>query len=233
MKACVLGMIVWFLAAPAMGDIIEWRDANGVRHFTNVRGEVPGDYQESAQVVVNEVARRQASHESDDEAAAVEASCTVSPRRAGRRASRLNGLANAAYDPRVEQAYDGNATAGAGGGAGGGGGGVVITGPLAVAVGGGNDGYAADGPPYGGGYWGFDPYYYPLVTTSFDNGRSRHLTLRMLLQDQFAIDRAGPYMYVERLIPPYGYLPFGPRLSPVLARGLPNSVPIGAQVITR
>jgi hypothetical protein len=64
------------------------------------------------------------------------------------------------------------------------------------------------------------PYFYPeypLVTTSFDRGRSRHLTLRMLLQDQFQLDRDGPYVY-QRSLPP----PRGPNLRVVLPRGLPH-----------
>lgn len=125
MKTGLLTVGLFLLAAPTWADIIEWRDENGVRHFTNMRAEVPGEYREAAQVI------------------------------------------------------------------------------------------------------------YPLVTTSFDQGRSRHLTLRMLLQEQFAVDRAGPYMFVERLIPPFGYVPMGPQLSPILARGLPNSVPLTARVITR
>jgi len=234
MKARVLGALLLLVALPAVADIIEWRDENGVRHFTNVRGEVPGEYQDSAQVVVDEVARRRAMLEADDPVR--ESVRALAGRRSARRAARQADVARA-YQDGVADGFDRSATAYATGGmgGGGGGGGVVVNGPLAVAVGGGSDGYGPDGgmAPFGGGFWGFDPYFYPLVTTSFDQGRSRHLTLRMLMQDQFAIDRAGPYMYVERLIPPFGYVPLGPRLSPVLGRGLPNSVPFNAQVITR
>ena len=78
----------------------------------------------------------------------------------------------------------------------------------------------------------YDPYWaygQPLVTTGFDRGRSRHLTLRLLLQDQFAIDREGPYGYVERFPPP-----LGPRLAPFMRRGLPSyTVPYGGLVVTR
>lgn len=59
-------------------------------------------------------------------------------------------------------------------------------------------------PPFG---------FSPLVTTSFDGGRSRHQTLRMLLQDRFQLDRDGSFPdYVgrvgsvsrPRLLPPHG-----------------------------
>jgi hypothetical protein len=93
---------------------------------------------------------------------------------------------------------------------------VNIHGPLAVAS-----------ANVDAGYPDFVPYY-PLVTTSFDRGRSRHLTLRMLLQDQFQLDRDGPFFY-ERLNP----VGLGPGLHPFLPRGLPNRVPRGARVLFR
>jgi len=95
------------------------------------------------------------------------------------------------------------------------GGGVQINGPLAVA---GARGGSVVVP-------GYEPFYYPFVTTSFDRGRSRHLTLRMLLQDQFQLDRDGPFLY-ERL--PTG---MGPALSPFLPRGLPQGFPRGSRVL--
>lgn len=227
MKAGLLSVLLLVVAASARADIIEWRDEHGVRHFTNVRGEVPGEYREVAQVVVDEVARREVSQAT----AEPEEGSMRTP--AGHRGLR-RGVRQARAEDAAHECTGGGSAAESWVGVGGGGG-VVVNGPLAVAVAGGADGGAPYGgmEPFGGGSWGFDPYYYPLVTTSFDQGRSRHLTLRMLLQDQFAVDRAGPYMFVERLIPPFGYVPMGPRLSPVLARGLPNSVPLTAQVITR
>ena len=72
------------------------------------------------------------------------------------------------------------------------------------------------------------PWYYPFVTTSFDRGRSRHQTLRMLLQDQFQLDRDGPYAY-ERWNQPG----LGPALAPFLNRGLPFPVQQYGRVIYR
>jgi hypothetical protein len=66
------------------------------------------------------------------------------------------------------------------------------------------------------------------VTTGFDRGRSRHQTIRMLLQDQFAIDRDGPYAY-QRWDQPG----LGPALAPFLSRGLPYGVSQYGRVIYR
>ena len=234
MNGRLLGVLLLCVAAPAWADIIEWRDEHGVRHFTNVRAEVPGAYSDAAQVVIDEAARREVSQPADE--AGEEPMRLPVGRRGLRRQARQTESASDYQECAAGGIVRGQwVDAGGGIGAGGGGGGVVVNGPLAVAVAGGADGDGAGGTmvPFGGGPWGFDPYFYPLVTTSFDQGRSRHLTLRMLLQDQFAVDRAGPYMFVERLVPPFGYVPMGPRLSPILARGLPNSVPLTAQVITR
>ena len=110
-------------------------------------------------------------------------------------------------------------------GAGGGGGGtgsVQINGPLAVASVRNSDagGYPGFYPPW--------PWYYPFVTTGFDRGRSRHQTLRMLLQDQFQLDRDGPFAY-QRWDQPG----LGPALAPFLSRGLPNGFSQYGRVIYR
>jgi hypothetical protein len=93
---------------------------------------------------------------------------------------------------------------------------VQINGPLAVA-----DAHAVDAGGYG------YPYYEPFITSSFDRGRSRHLTLRMLLQDQFQLDRDGPFLH-ERL--PTGT---GPSFRVFLPRGLSERVPVGNRVLYR
>ena len=132
------------------------------------------------------------------------------------RAGLTAGLTFAASD-------NGGATGGGGGGGGAASGGTVeINGPLAVA----NARSTDEG-------FGFNPYvgwggYYPFVTTGFDGGRSRHQTLRMLLQDQFAIDRAGPYAYNRWDRPGVG-----PALAPFLPRGLPLPVQQYGRVLYR
>jgi hypothetical protein len=102
------------------------------------------------------------------------------------------------------------------------GGSVNIQGPLAVAE--------VVAPQVGSAYLPYVATYYydePLVTTSFDRGRSRHRTLRMLLQDQFHRDRDGPFRYAR--------FPNGlhPRFQPFLPRGLPRHFRRGGTVIYR
>jgi len=52
--------VILFLTASAWADILEWRDAAGVRHYTNLRGEVPKEYLGSVHVIVDERARQSA-----------------------------------------------------------------------------------------------------------------------------------------------------------------------------
>jgi hypothetical protein len=210
----VVFLLCWSIAARA--DIIEWQDADGVRHYTNLKGEVPKEQEASTRVVVDELARQPAVT-SDAAVAPQPAPQSIEPRRE----------AQVVYDrSQVSEAYVRGLQRGletAGIVAGGGGGGVQINGPLAIAN-------ATTPAPY---YDPYSPGYYPLVTTSFDRGRSRHLTLRLLLQDQFAIDRAAPFVFEERMVPPFGYPPRGVDLNPFLPRGLPHGFPQQTRVIVR
>jgi hypothetical protein len=61
--------------------------------------------------------------------------------------------------------------------------GIHIRGPLAVAH------ATATAPTLQRHSFPWSGYPYPLVTTSFDRGRSRHLTLRMLMQDKLSVER--------------------------------------------
>lgn len=216
MKRLVLVVIVLCWANVAGADIIEWQDADGVRHYTNLKGEIPKDQQASTRVVVDELARQPAvTNDAPSETRPVPRS--IEPRREAQVIYDRSQL-SAAYLRGLERGLE---TAGMV--AGGGGGGVQINGPLAIAN-------AAPPTPYYDQYY---PGYYPLVTTSFDRGRSRHLTLRLLLQDQFAIDRAAPFVFEERLLPPFGHPPLGVDLNPFLPRGLPHGFPQETRVIVR
>jgi len=216
MKRVVMLVILLCWSGAAGADIIEWQDADGVRHYTNLKGEVPKEQEASTRVVVDELVRQPAAT-SDAPGEPRPAPQTLEPRRE----------AEVVYDrSQLSEAYlrglqRGLATAGLV--AGGGGGGVQINGPLAIAN-------ATRPASY------YDPYYpgfYPLLTTSFDRGRSRHLTLRLLLQDQFAIDRAAPFVFEERLVPPFGAPPLAVDLNPFLPRGLPHGFPQETRVIVR
>ncbi|MFI5398190.1 MAG: DUF4124 domain-containing protein [Candidatus Binatia bacterium] len=208
MRICVLSVILLCFASAARADIFEWQDAEGVRHYTNLKTEVPKEHQETAHVVVDELTRRPAA---ETLPAVPEQPAGAQPTQQGREAQVADdrSMAPSAYVEGLERGLELGRTINAGGT-------VQITGPLAVA--------STIGPaPY---YASFRPYsYYPLVTTSFDRGRSRHLTLRMLLEDQFAIDQEGPFVFAERLLPPFGYRPLDVARSPFLARGLPHGFP--------
>ena len=181
------------VASTGRGEIYEWRDGSGARHFTNQRDLVPEPHQGSAQIVV----RARPQPQGDLEPIVEEAPPV--PRSDG-------GGAQVVSSRSLEQAYESgvrDALAAAERGNEVVGGNVQIVGPLAVA-----HSEAAGAAPF------YDPYY-PFVTTSFDRGRSRHQTLRMLLQDQFQLDRDGPFVY-QRMRP----TGLGPNLSPFLRRGL-------------
>jgi hypothetical protein len=197
----VIALAVCACAGAARAEIYEWRDSSGTRHFTNNRESVPPEHREAARVVLVEPP-------SAPQAALPEAPVEPAPREAqvvydelalqrAYEAGVRDGIGLAAPPEPAETA------------------GVQIQGPLAVAN--------ANNVDAG---WGV-PYYQPFVTSSFDRGRSRHLTLRMLLQDQFQLDRDGPYLH-ERL--PTGV---GPSFRVFLPRGLTTRVPPGNRVLYR
>ena len=195
---------VLLICTAAHAEIYEWRDDAGNRHFTNNKELVPADRQQAARVLVVERATLPAS-------LPAAAPAEPEPRRE----------AQVIYDRSHERdAYAEGISAGlalaAAGSQGETGPLVQINGPLAVA----NAQTVERGDDYLPNY--------PFVTTSFDRGRSRHQTLRMLLQDQFQLDRDGPFAY-ERLNP----IGLGPNLQPILPRGLTGRVPRGSRVLFR
>jgi hypothetical protein len=200
------------LATAARGDIYEWRDPSGARHFTNSKQGVPEAYQTTARVLVSDW-----EHQAAAEPAAVAPAPPVPAPPASAEVVTDAGALGEAFAAGMRAALDLSS-------GGGGGGGVQINGPLAVA--------SVRAPEQYGGYPGALyppwPWYYPFVTTSFDRGRSRHQTLRMLLQDQFQLDRDGPYGY-DRWNQPG----VGPALAPFLPRGLPYGVSQYGRVIYR
>jgi hypothetical protein len=204
MWATIVIVLVMFATGSASADILEWRDASGVSHYTNLKEEVPDEQRGSVQVVVDELVRRPQPLES-----------TASPPPEPRHQAQVIYDRSTVSQAYIEGLERGLQWARASGGAGGA---VQINGPLAV---------ANAAPP---SYAYLPPYIPPLLTTSFDRGRSRYLTLRLLLQDQFAIDREGPFIDA-RLGQPLGYIPPGVALNPFLPRGLPQFFPRETRVI--
>jgi hypothetical protein len=204
-----LAAVILLAASITRADIYEWRDESGARHFTNNMAAVPAAYQAGATVLLADWQQPV-----PPLAAAVPVAAPPAPTQVEvvSDAQRLG----AAYLAGIQAGID------LGGGGGGGAGTLQINGPLAVAT-----SRAAETEPAYGAYPAW-PWYYPFVTTSFDRGRSRHQTLRMLLQDQFQLDRDGPYAY-ERWNQPG----LGPALAPFLNRGLPFPVQQYGRVIYR
>ena len=210
MKALAIGMLLVCAPVLAYADILEWTDAQGIAHYTNLKGEVPKEDRDLTHVVVDEQARQLAAAPADPALPAAPPAVEA-PRQADVVYDRsqetdafLAGLTRGLEMARTVNHADG--------------GGVQINGPLAVAS---TQSPAAYSPyPY--------PYYYPFVTTSFDRGRSRHQTLRMLLQDQFAVDREGPFVF-DRL----GLPPLNVGLNPFLPRGLPYGFPHEGRIVGR
>ena len=217
LRASVLALVLVVLPSAAGADIYMWRDLQGVKHYTNAKALVPTDA--GAAVVLEE----------PPPSAVREVATATAPAPAPPREVQSAGKAGDAFDQgamaaafaagwqqglaaaqQMRAAAPPPSAAPVS---------FQFNAPLAVAVGGGDGGYAPS--------W-LDYNYPALVTTSFDNGRSRHLTLRMLLQDQFAIDREGPYLIVDR------FPPLGPNLQTVLPRGLPPFVGgrVGNRVLT-
>jgi hypothetical protein len=209
----VLVMVLLLAGTTARADIYEWRDSSGARHFTNSMDGVPAAYQANAHVLIADwahpavAAAPAAPHPAPVDGPPPEAQVVTEA-----------GGWNDGFEAGVRAAA---IELGGGGGAGGTGT-VQINGPLAVASVRNSDsaGYPGFYPPW--------PWYYPFVTTGFDRGRSRHQTLRMLLQDQFQLDRDGPFAY-QRWDQPG----LGPALAPFLSRGLPNGFSQYGRVIYR
>ena len=196
------------IAGIAHAEVYEWRDTDGSRHFTNSMAGVPSEYKDSAQIFVADWSHPAVSAADQGETPAPPAA----PPAAQAQVVSDAALWNEAYAAGMRAATE----------IGGGGGSVQLNGPLAIA----STRDSNTSSPYA--FYPPWPWYYPLVTTGFDHGRSRHMTLRMLLQDQFAIDRDGPYAY-ERWDQPG----LGPALAPFLPRGLPYGVSQYGRVIYR
>jgi len=211
----VIAMGLAVLPRTGIADIYQWVDADGVRHYTNLLGAVPSAKRDSMQVVVDEQARRLPA----ESGVAATSDPALEPAPAPEPAAMANRVAVCeAYVAGLVRGFEvaeavGTAPAET----------VEINAPLAVA--------RVTNPPLPP--WVVDGPYEPLVTTAFDRGRSRHLTLRMLLQEQFAIDRGAPFVYPERFLPPYRHAPVGVGLNPFLPRGLPHGAPRHTRVVVR
>ncbi len=197
MRATIAIVLVGAWMGMARAEIYVWQDSEGVRHYTNVREEIPAEATDTLRVLVQEPPH--AEPEAEAKVATPETPEPSPPRQAQVVYNRtaLDAAYAEGWQEGMERAAQLRAAAPPVS--------VEVNGPFVAAVGGATA-FSASAYPVA-----------PLVTTSFDRGRSRHLTLRMALQDQFALDRDGPVLFEERFFAP----PAGPRSC--LSRGLSNA----------
>lgn len=202
MNAVAFGIAVVVLSSAAAADIFEWRDADGVTHYTNLQAEVPKEHEQAVQVVVDERGREsQGKTEPGCEpAAAVTQPAAIPETRRQAQVVYDQSAVVTAYIAGVER---GLAAAQQGAAAGGQDGGVFLHGPLAVAN-------ATSAPPY----YAYPPYELPLLTTPFDRGRSRYLTVRQLIDDELQFERGWPFIFQPRLVRPGFATPIGSVVLP-------------------
>lgn len=218
MKAKIIAVsatLCALLATVANADILEWNDADGVRHFTNLKGEVPR--QQTAQVVVDE----QVWLPQESSVPAAEADPVVEPDPVAQADPPRDTEDSAfrAYLAGLESGLASNANTG---------GSVYINGPLAVTVSSATP-YSDYGlPGYGslpGYYWG------PFVTTPLIGkhrgpfrGPFRDGAHRRFSSHPFSTP-AGPSPFGAPGPPPFGAAgppPFGAAGPPPLgAAGIP------------
>jgi hypothetical protein len=191
------------VATAARADILEWQDPDGVRHYTNLKDEVPPD--QPSRVVVDERARQ-------PQASAVTPAAEEKPQGStGEQAEPRRDTAAAedradaahAYVEGLENGLELARSVNAGGN-------TYISGPLVVTTSGSTPSDSA--PWYSGyyppstGYYPFVPGYYPLVATAV-GGHRFHRHDKEIAQAERPVfpftPTAGP--------PPLG-LPVGPVL---------------------
>jgi hypothetical protein len=207
MRSIACLALVAVAVGSARAQIYEWRDAEGIAHYTNVKELIPEPARSAARVVAEALPPPAVAEEAPRPPERAEAVVGTAPAFDAAALEAAYRLGFAEGEERARRSERPAAPE------------IHVRGPVAVAV----------------GWYGMPGYvpYEPLVTTSFDRGRSRHLTLRLLLQEQFALDREAPYIYWERFFPPHHHPPLGPALHPFLRRGLPHGWPPCGRVIAR
>jgi hypothetical protein len=194
-------MLSTLIATAGSADIVEWQDADGVRHYTNIKEEVPQEY--SAQVVVDE---RTHPPQGSSEAQVV---AEPSPD-----AAATDDDAALAYLEGLERGLDVAARTVNTGGS------VTVNGPLAVTI-----------PmpiPYDVSPTGYDwlltayPFlsgYYPAVTTFRRHRPTEH-------HQRVATNFQGPFRLPSPFVSPMGPPPLGAVGPPPL--GAAGPPPLGA-----
>jgi hypothetical protein len=190
-------MLAALIARAGYADIVEWQDADGVWHYTNLKDEVPQEY--TAQVVVDE--------RTDDPQGSSEAPVVAEP---SPDAAATDDRAALAYLEGLERGLDVAARAVNTGG------GVTINGPLAVTI--------PVPMPYAVSPTGYDwlptgyPFlagYYPVVTTFSPHRPTGH-------QQRVATNFQGRFPLRSRFASPAGPPPLGAAGPPPLGAAGPH-----------
>ncbi len=231
MKSAVVVVILVGWLGVAVADIIVWQDDDGVSHYTNLKGEVPKEQEDTTRVVVDEAARQPAA-----------TTVPVGAEEVTPRAPEPQAHTGVVSDPtEVTDAYvrgvlrgiesARSAAESAGGTAGDHGDTIVqINGPLAVVNTATPEPYYQ--PYYQSSYpWFYAPGFFPGVATPFLDGRARRLHRQLnanfLPFEQRVVSPAGrpplgvaldPITLRERVVPPAGLPPLGVALDPLLVR---------------
>jgi hypothetical protein len=209
----------------ARADILEWQDAEGVLHYTNLKDEVPPEQQ--SRVVVDERARQTQAPAAEEKPQA-SAGEQAEPRR-DTAATDDRAEAARAYVEGLENGLELARSVNTGGS-------TYVSGPLVVTISGSTPAGVYPPPWYSGyypflsGYYsplgGYSPFisgYYPLLTTAF-GGHRFHRQQKQLAQ----VERPG-FPFTPAAGPP----PLGLSVGPVL-RGFPTSAagppPLGLPV---
>jgi hypothetical protein len=192
----------------AVADILEWQDADGVSHYTNLKGEIPKEQEGATRVVVDEAARQSAApsppavaEEPAPRAPEPQAQTEVVSDRTDETDAYVRGVLRGIESARSAADDRGDTI-------------VQINGPLAIVDAATPAAYSEPSYPwlYPPGYppgffpgW-YAPGFFPGVGTPFGHGRLRHW------QRQAKVDS---FLFNQRVIPPAGPPPLGVAWDPV------------------
>lgn len=214
MKYPVVIAILLSWMGTAGADIIEWQDTDGVRHYTNLKAEVPKEQEGSTRVVVDELARQSAGASSSP-VVAEPAAEPVTPRHDSEVVDDPSQMIDA-YVRGLQQGLDVAGLIAAGDR----GGGVQINGPLAVTQVTNPAPYASPAPYYDGFYPGYYPFgyypfgYYGVVGTPFHRGHARHRGLPRQRQFQSITEREAVFLFHQTPVSTFGTSRVGRGLDP-------------------
>lgn len=179
----VVGALV-IVAPTANADVLEWRDRDGVRHFTNVAAEIPEEYRDAAKNIISEEQWRSKSPEPPPQP---EVAAPARKRAAARRAATEDNYRDG-FEAGLDYAREVSPE-------------VTVVAPPAPApqiiIAAPQEAQATSYPAYGAYGWNDGRRRF----SRFDGGQSRHITRRMVEQNLDWHDDSPPIFYGY----PYSY----------------------------